>query len=180
MLRIIGGKYRHLKIEAPDVDTTRPTTDRVREGLMSALSTYIPNKNVLDLFAGSGALGLESLSRGAKSATFVDANINAINTIKLNIKNIKIEEDTIVYFGKYKDFLNQNKDKKYGVVFLDPPYKMKECYDEIVNFLFENDMLEEDAIIVKECDIDFGDDDRFVKRKSYKYGIIHLNVYWRK
>lgn len=180
MLRIIGGKYRHLKIEAPDVDTTRPTTDRVREGLMSALSTYIPNKNVLDLFAGSGALGLESLSRGAKSATFVDANINAINTIKLNIKNIKIEEDTIVYFGKYKDFLNQNKDKKYGVVFLDPPYKMKECYDEIVDFLFENDMLEEDAIIVKECDIDFGDDDRFVKRKSYKYGIIHLNVYWRK
>jgi 16S rRNA (guanine966-N2)-methyltransferase len=180
MLRIIGGKYRHLKIEAPDVDTTRPTTDRVREGLMSALSTYIPNKNVLDLFAGSGALGLESLSRGAKSATFVDANINAINTIKLNIKNIKIEEDTIVYFGKYKDFLNQNKDKKYGVVFLDPPYKMKECYDEIVNFLFDNDMLEEDAIVVKECDIDFGDDDRFVKRKSYKYGIIHLNVYWRK
>ncbi len=180
MLRIIGGKYRHLKIEAPDVTTTRPTTDRVREGLMSALSVYMPDKNVLDLFAGSGALGLESLSRGAKSATFVDSNISAINTIKLNIKNIKIEEPTTIYFGKYKDFLNQNKDKKYGVVYLDPPYKMKECYDEIVNFLFDNDMLEDDAIIVKECDIDFGDDERFVKRKSYKYGIIHVNVYWRK
>ncbi len=180
MLRVIGGKYRHLKIEAPSVETTRPTTDRVREGLMSALSVYIPNKNVLDLFAGSGALGIESLSRGARSATFVDANINAINTIKLNIKNIKIEEETTIYFGKYKDFLNQNKDKKYGLVYLDPPYKMKECYDEIVNFLFDNDMLEDDAIIVKECDIDFGDDERFVKRKSYKYGIIHVNVYWRK
>lgn len=180
MLRIIGGKYRHLKIEAPNVTSTRPTTDRVREGLMSALGPYLVNKDVLDLFAGSGALGLESLSRGARSATFVDANINAINTIKLNIKNIKIEEETKIYFGKYKDFLNENKDKKYGVVYLDPPYKMKEVYDEIVDFLFDNDMLTDDAVIIKECDVDFSDDERFVKRRAYKYGIIHVNVYWRK
>ena len=74
MLRIIGGKYRHLIIEAPNVTSTRPTTDKVREALMSALSFSLINKDVLDLFAGSGALGLEALSRGAKSATFVDQN----------------------------------------------------------------------------------------------------------
>ena len=74
MLRIIGGKYRHLIIEAPSVDSTRPTTDKVREALMSVLNFDIAGKDVLDLFAGSGALGLEALSRGARSSTFVDMN----------------------------------------------------------------------------------------------------------
>ena len=72
MLRIIAGKYRHLKIEAPDTDNTRPTTDRVREALMSALGYKVEGAVVLDLFSGSGALGLESLSRGASKVYFVD------------------------------------------------------------------------------------------------------------
>lgn len=179
MLRIIGGKYRHLQIKAPDVDSTRPTTDKVREALMSALSFSISNKDVLDLFAGSGALGLESLSRGAASCTFVDTNVKAYKVIKENIKNIKVEEKTEVILQDYKTFLKNNIDKKYGVVFLDPPYKLKEVYDEIVDFLFENDMLTEDAVIVKECDVPFNEDDRFRKLKNYKYGIIHVSVYWR-
>ena len=87
MLRIIGGKYRHLQIKTPDVDSTRPTTDKVREALMSALAFSIPGKDVLDLFAGSGALGLESLSRGANSCVFVDSNIHSFKVIKENIKN---------------------------------------------------------------------------------------------
>ena len=179
MLRIIGGKYRHLQIKAPDVDTTRPTTDKVREALMSALAFDIPNKDVLDLFSGSGALGLESLSRGASSCTFVDTNVKAYKIIKENIKNIKIEEKTEVILQDYKTFLKNNSSKKYGLVFLDPPYKLKEVYDEIVDILFENDMLTEDAVIVKECDIPFGNDDRFRKFKNYRYGIIHVSVYWR-
>ena len=96
MLRIIAGKYRHLQIKTPDVDSTRPTTDKVREALMSILSFNIPSKNVLDLFAGSGALGLESLSRGAASCHFVDTNKNAYRVIKENIKNLRISEPTFV------------------------------------------------------------------------------------
>ena len=178
MLRIIGGKYRHLVIEAPSVETTRPTTDKVREALMSALSFDIPSKDVLDLFAGSGALGLEALSRGANSATFVDSNGIAIKCINSNIKKMKIEEETNVFQTTYMDFLKTNK-KKFGLVFLDPPYKMKEAYDEIVNYMFDNDMLTEDAIIVKECDVDFPNDERFRKYRTYKYGIIHVSVFWR-
>ena len=140
MLRIISGKYRHLKIDVPNVDTTRPTTDKVREALMSAITFDIQEKDVLDLFSGSGALGLESLSRGAKSCTFVDNNPLSYKIIKNNIKNIKISEKTEVYLQDYKTFLKNNTDKKYGLVFLDPPYKYKEVYDEIVDFLFENEL----------------------------------------
>lgn len=179
MLRIISGKYRHLKIDVPNVDTTRPTTDKVREALMSAITFDIQEKDVLDLFSGSGALGLESLSRGAKSCTFVDNNPLSYKIIKNNIKNIKISEKTEVYLQDYKTFLKNNTDKKYGLVFLDPPYKYKEVYDEIVDFLFENDMLTEDAVIIKECDVPFNEDQRFTKFKNYRYGIIHVSIYWR-
>lgn len=179
MLRIIAGKYRHLQINAPDVDSTRPTTDKVREALMSALAFDIVSKDVLDLFAGSGALGLESLSRGASSCYFVDTNLKAYKTIKDNIKSLKISEHTEVFLQDYKSFLNNNKDKKFGVVFLDPPYKMKNIYDEVVDFMLENDMLTEDAVIVKESDVHFEEDERFRKYKKYKYGIIHVSVYWR-
>lgn len=179
MLRIIAGKYRHLQIKTPDVDSTRPTTDKVREALMSILSFNIPSKNVLDLFAGSGALGLESLSRGAASCHFVDTNKNAYRVIKENIKNLRISEPTFVSLEDYKTFLNNHKDLKFGLVFLDPPYKMKEVYNEIVDFMFVNDMLTDDCVIVKECDEYFEDDKRFRKYKTYKYGIIHVSVYWR-
>lgn len=179
MLRIIAGKYRHLQIKSPDVDSTRPTTDKVREALMSILAFDIPHKDVLDLFAGSGALGFESLSRGASSCHFVDINKSSFKVIKDNIKTLKIEEPTYVYLEDYKTFLNNQKDKKFGLVFLDPPYKMKEVYNEIVDFLFENDMLTDDCVIVKECDEFFEDDRRFRKFKTYKYGIIRVSVYWR-
>ena len=179
MLRIIGGKYRRLQINAPDVDSTRPTTDKVREALMSALAFDIPEKDVLDLFAGSGALGLESLSRGANSCTFVDTNNKAIKTIKDNIRNIKVQEKVEVLNMDYMSFLKMNKDRKYGLVFLDPPYKEKEVYQKIVDYLFENDMLTDDAVVIKECDIPFGEDERFRKFKNYKYGIIHVSAYWR-
>ena len=91
MLRIIAGKYRHLIIEAPSTNTTRPTTDKVREAVMSSLGTSLIDATILDLFAGSGALGLEALSRGAKKAIFCDNNYLAIKTIKDNINKLKIK-----------------------------------------------------------------------------------------
>lgn len=179
MLRIIGGKYRHLQIYAPDTNSTRPTTDKVREALMSAIAFYIPESNVLDLFAGSGALGLESISRGAKKVTFVDKNPLATKTIKDNIKSMKITEDNEVITSSYKSFLETHINEVYDIIYLDPPYKMKEVYDEITDFVLENNMLSERGIIVKECDIPFDEDNRFSKYKNYKYGIIHVTIYWR-
>ena len=178
MLRIIGGMYRRLIIEAPNVNTTRPTTDKVREALMSALGDDVYDAVVLDLFAGSGALGLESLSRGARECYFCDNNRLALNTIKENITKLKIEEETHLIFGSYKSVLERLKDQgiKFHLVYLDPPYALKKAYDDVVSYLFDNNMLYEDAVVVKEGDKPFVEDERFTKHKAYKYGIVHVMI----
>lgn len=175
MLRIIAGKYRHLIIDAPKVDSTRPTTDKVREALMSALGDNLNNAIVLDLFAGSGSLGLEALSRGAKKAYFCDNNFLAYQTIKKNIEKIKVQEETIVYKLNYREALKQIKEK-IDIIFLDPPYVKKEIYQEAVDLLFENDLLSEKAIIVKEWNQKIPFDNRFSFHKEYNYGTINILI----
>lgn len=178
MIRIVAGKYRHLIIKQPQVSTTRPTMDKVREALMSSLGFNIQDKVVLDLFAGSGALGLEALSRGAKKCVFVDNNIEAIRTIKDNIKTLKIEEETEVIKEEYMSYL-QNSNETFSLVFLDPPYKEKESYEKVISYLLQEQRLEEDGIIVLESDFSFEDDTRFKKTKHYRYGIVHVTILWR-
>lgn len=178
MLRIIGGKYRHLQIDAPDVKTTRPTTDKVREALMSALMNDIDDAVILDLFAGSGALGLESLSRGAKKVYFCDHNRRAYETIKRNIKKLNIDEEYSLFCGSYKAFLEKLKDEGiiFDVVYLDPPYALKSAYDEVISFLLDNNMLSNNAVVVKEGDFPFNEDLRFARHKAYRYGIVNVMV----
>lgn len=175
MLRIISGKYRHLKIEAPNTDKTRPTTDRVREALMSALGNKLEEACVLDLFAGSGALGLESLSRGAKNAYFVDKSKEAIKTIKINLNNLK-ENNACVLMLSYDKALNYFKEKciKFDIVFIDPPYKMKDVYKEVRNKLIEYSLLKDGAIIVEESNEKFLGE--YGISKDYKYGIVHIRI----
>ena len=178
MLRIIAGLYRHQIIEAPDVNSTRPTTDKVREAVMSALGYAISEATILDLFAGSGALGLESLSRGAKKVYFCDNNIKAIKTIKSNINRLKIGNEAEVIFADYLKCLNKLKDEaiKFDIVFLDPPYIKKDLYNKVVDFLFDNDMLTNDAIIIKESNEKLEEDQRFLKHKGYRYGTINVLI----
>lgn len=178
-MRIVAGKYRHRIIDFPKSGLTRPTMDRVREALMSALMDGIQNRIVLDLFAGSGALGIESLSRGARKCYFVDISSEAIKIIKRNLKKLNVDEEYEVINNNYLDFLMNNKNLKFDLVFLDPPYSNKKVYDEVISFMLENDMLSENAIVVKEADVEFFEDQRFKKYKHYRYGMIHLNVYWR-
>ena len=148
MLRIISGKYRHMIIATPNVNTTRPTTDKVREALMSALGDKLINSTILDLFAGSGALGLESLSRGAKKAIFCDNNYLAYKTIKDNILKLKIEEETEVHKCSYQQLLN-TLNEKIDIVYLDPPYAKIDLYQIVTDFLIEHQLLNKDAIVVK-------------------------------
>lgn len=178
-MRIVAGKYRHRLIDYPEIESTRPTMDKVREALMSALGNEIAGRVVLDLFAGSGALGIESLSRGAEKCYFVDNNQTAVNVIKNNIKKLSVSEETFIYKLSYKDFLDNNQDKKFSLVFLDPPYKQKEAYSIIVEYLLSKEMLSEDAIIVMESDYEMTQDLNFKKFKHYKYGIVHVNIFWR-
>ena len=175
MLRIIAGKYRHLIIEAPSTNTTRPTTDKVREAVMSSLGTSLIDATILDLFAGSGALGLEALSRGAKKAIFCDNNYLAIKTIKDNINKLKISEEVEIYKCSYKEALNQLKEKN-EIIFLDPPYIKENVYQEVCDFLFDNNLLSNNAIIVKEWNKQIPIDNRFNHHKSYSYGTINILI----
>ena len=178
-MRIVGGKYRHRLIVYPDDAThTRPTKDRVREAIFSAVGD-ITNYNVLDLYAGSGAMGIEALSRGASHCVFVDNSVIAIKTIKENVTNLKIpnEEYEII---KNRDLVALDLlQQKFDLIILDPPYEEGQ-YEMIVDLLKEKDLLSENAIIVMEANrpiilenIDYK------KNKEYHYGEIMVFIYWR-
>ena len=181
-MRIVGGKYRHRIIIYPDDAVhTRPTKDRVREAIFSALGD-ISNARVLDLYAGSGAMGIEALSRGASHCTFVDISPIAIKVIKENIANLKIE-DSEYEIIKNKDtnaldFLKQ-KGKKFDLIILDPPYEEGE-YEAIVDKMNNDDLLSENAVIVMEANrpIKLENID-YQKNKEYHYGEIMVFIYWR-
>lgn len=121
-MRIIAGRWRGHAIAAPDSDATRPTTDRVREAWMSRMQLVIPDARVLDLFAGSGGLGLETLSRGARHATFVEKSGRALKTLRSNIRKLGAEEETTVVRGDALDFIEKVEPGTYDLVLADPPY----------------------------------------------------------
>ena len=176
-MRIIAGKYRHREIVYPnDAEHIRPTKDRIREALFSALGP-LDDLNVLDLYGGSGAMAIEALSRHAKEATIVDNHPIAIKTIKANIESLKIDNAKVL-FMKDVDALSllKKENVKFDLIILDPPYKTGD-YLGIIRLLLEYQLINNDGRIVTECDheLDFS----FIptkKIKTYRYGEIIVNV----
>lgn len=124
-MRIIAGSVKGRIIKSPKGLGTRPTSDKVREAIFSVLGDKVVNAKVLDLFAGSGALGLEALSRKAKEAVFVDSSIQAIKTIKSNIAKLGFQEYSMVLRRKVEQFLKTFGKKKYfDLIFMDAPYRI--------------------------------------------------------
>ena len=152
-MRVISGKVRGLKLDTPKNDDVRPTTDRVKESLFNIINPYVIDSNVLDLFAGTGSLGIECLSRGALSATFVDVSKDSINIVKSNVKKARVENESTILNLDFKtaiDRLNvQN--KKFDIIFMDPPYYKNMFIDALSN-IDNSDLLSEDGIIVVEHD----------------------------
>ena len=178
-MRIVGGKYRHRIIIYPDDAThTRPTKDRVREAIFSAIGD-ISNARVLDLYAGSGAMGIEALSRGASHCTFVDISPIAIKTIKENLNNLKIDNNEYEVI-KNKDInAIESFKNKFDLIILDPPYEEGQ-YELIVNLLKEKDLISEHAIIVMEANRSIKlENIDYIKNKEYHYGEINVFIYWR-
>ena len=122
-MRIISGISRGTKLFTLEGENTRPTLDRVKEPLFSIIQTHIKDAVVLDLFAGSGALGLEALSRGSKRAVLCDKSYEAVNIIKKNIEKTHMEEKAEVLCMDYKKCISTAKDK-FDIIFIDPPYKL--------------------------------------------------------
>ncbi len=163
-MRIISGKYKGKKLRGFNIEGTRPTMDRIKESLFGMIQTHIPNSIVLDLFAGSGALGLEAISNGAKKCYLIDKNIEAIKIIKENSQNI--DEDLKIMNIDYKKFL-KNTEEKFDIIFLDPPYKENQM-DKSLRIIEERDLLNEKGIVI--CEYEIGNPKtnlKLIKEKSY-------------
>lgn len=152
-MRVISGKARGSKLYTLDGENTRPTLDRVKEALFSKIQMKLEDANVLDLFSGSGALGIESLSRGAKFAVFCDNSHEASMIVKRNLEKTKFQDVSKLYVTKFEIALEKLKAEKikFDVVFLDPPYKTD--YIKIaLELIMEYDLLNIGAIVVLETD----------------------------
>ena len=139
-LRIISGKAKGTKLETLEGLDTRPTLDRVKEALFSIIQFKLWDAKVLDLFSGSGALGLESISRGAKEAYLCDNSKKAIEIIKQNVKKTHFESNANIINKDYKKCLEDLKDNQFDIIFLDPPYNSNYGI-EAVRIITENNML---------------------------------------
>ena len=181
-MRIIAGSARRRTLEtlAGD-DVTRPTTERVKEGLFSAIQFDIQDRRVLDLFCGSGQLALEALSRGAASAVMIDDNTDAIEIIKTNAKKTGLIKQCRISRMDYSEFLKSagTKGEKFDLVFLDPPYA-KDVRDEVLKKVTRADILAPGAIVVCESDIDrFADGESVYGlnfRRKYRYGRVFITM----
>ena len=177
-MRVITGKARGVQLKTPDGMLTRPTTDRVKEALFSIIQFEIPTANVLDLFGGTGQLGIEALSRGAKSAVFVDQREDACKLIRENLRRTKLEQDAKVVRADYMDYLKRCREK-FRIIFLDPPYA-EVFLENALKCITEIDILQTGGIIVSERPL--GKElpweyEGFTRSKDYKYGKTLLTIY---
>ena len=150
-MRVISGASRGKKLIALDSQNTRPTLDRVKEALFNIIQNKVRDSVVLDLFSGTGALGIEALSRGAKEAVFCDNSKDAIKVITKNIENTKNLEKSIIINKDYNEALEKLSNKKFDLVFLDPPYKTNFVIIAIQKIIMSN-LLTEDGIVIVETD----------------------------
>lgn len=152
-MRIISGEARGRRLFAPDGMETRPTADRVREALFNIIRGEVDGAYVLDLFAGSGALALEAISRGAAHAVMCDCSKKAADVIRRNIDLMRAQDRTTLITGDWKTALSAGR-APYTLVFLDPPYRMADVYAQAANSLLSAGLLAEDALIVMEHSAD--------------------------
>lgn len=176
-MRVISGKYKGISIDGFNIDGTRPTMDRVKESMFAMIQNKIKNSICLDLFAGSGSLGIEALSNGAKYCYFVDNNIEVINILKNNLNRIKDKNYSIIN-KHYKQALKKIKEEniKFDLIILDPPYKLN-LINDILNFINENNLLNEDGIIICEYELEKVSNTGFNLIKEKKYGSKIVSIY---
>lgn len=149
-LRVIAGSSRGTKLHCLDGLDVRPTLDRVKEAVFSMLTSYLADSNVLDLFAGSGALGIEALSRGAKSSVFVDLSPISLSVTKKNLMATHLTDKAICVNQDFSSFLQSTKNK-FDIVFLDPPYS-KGLLNEALKQILKYQVLNSDGLVVCELD----------------------------
>ena len=177
-MRVITGKARGVQLKTPQGMQTRPTADRVKEALFSIINFDLPGARVLDLFGGTGQLGIEALSRDAQSAVFVDAGADACRLIQENLKRTKLDGQGRVVRGDYMEYLNKCRET-FDIILLDPPYG-EVFLENALKRITEIDILETNGIIVterplgKELPWEFNG---YTRSRDYKYGKTLLTIY---
>ena len=177
-MRVITGKARGVQLKTPEGMQTRPTADRVKEALFSIINFDLPGARVLDLFGGTGQLGIEALSRGANSAVFVDAREDACKLIRENLRRTKLEGQGSVVRSDYLDYLHRCRER-FDIIILDPPYA-EVFLENALKCITEIDILQTGGIIVTERPL--GKDlpctfEGYTRSKDYKYGQTLLALY---
>lgn len=178
MMRIISGVRRGKKLNTLSGENTRPTLERVKQAFFSAIQFEIADRSVLDLFAGSGQLGLEALSRGACFCLFNDMSKEACEIISKNIQSCNFSEISQLTCKTYTECVKliNNRNLKFSLVFLDPPYG-KELVNSALSALLQSGCLTDDAVIVCEsADTDRINSDGFVLYKEYRYSGIKITI----
>ena len=177
-MRVIAGTARGTVLKTPEGLVTRPTTDRVKEAMFSIIQFDLPGAAVLDLFGGTGQLGIEAMSRGAKSAVFVDEGEKACALIRENLRRAKMEHQGQVVRGDYMQYLRRCTDK-FDIILLDPPYA-EEFLENALKCITEIDILQSGGIIV--CERPVGKElpwtyEGFTRSRDYKYGKTLVTLY---
>ena len=149
-MRVIAGKYKGRILKTVPDNSVRPATDKVKGAIFNILQSRVDwNKsNVLDLYAGSGSIGIEALSRGAQKVVFVENSRSAINFLKLNLETIGANGESQVVIGDVEKYL-QSVHRKYDIVFADPPYALKEL-PELPMVIFQNKLVSDDGYLIVE------------------------------
>ena len=171
-MRVISGQARGRKLKTPEGFDVRPTTDNVKESVFNIISFDIEGRRVLDLFAGTGQMGIEAISRGAAEVTFVDSSREALNTVKENLKicgfKAQVLQSDAVAFLKGAP--------KYDIIFIDPPYD-SQLYTPVLENIMEFDLLNEGGIIIAECRREYELPELkapYTVLKEYRYGRIKI------
>lgn len=150
-MRIIGGKHRSVLLNTPSNYDIRPTTDRCKESLFNVIGYDIIDAKFLDLFAGTGSVGIEAISRDCQSSVFVDSSSESINLINQNLQ--KVKESATVIKQSSENFLKTTT-SKFDIIFIDPPYEdYRLKIGNLVKLIVDNDLLEEDGYIIIELDV---------------------------
>lgn len=181
-MKIITGSAKGMNLETLDGNETRPTSQRVKEAIFSMIQFDIEGKRVLDLFAGSGQMGLEALSRGASKATFCDLSAQATSIIIKNAKKTRLFSSCRVSTCDYSQMIKGlARKEQYDIIFIDPPYKLN-CIDDVLKKLLQANAVSEDAYIICENggdDIFNGNKDlseKFIIYKQNRYSISYVTV----
>ena len=172
---MISGKYRGRLLKQPSKEICRSTTDRVREAIFSMIQFKVKNAIVLDAFAGSGAFGIESVSREATKVFCIEKNEKASKVIKENIENLQIYNLKIINEDATKTILKM-KNMKFDLIFLDPPYKKINLYNEVLDLISKTKILKKFGFIIVECiDLEkLNIPENFIVQKIKKYGSTNI------